>query len=108
MRHPHGDSGPARRPLGRSGLRARMERLITERSGRRAGDTPADSGATALVRSLEGAVLALDTQPAGFEEATRKSDHVEELRRVLGILLDVLADWEMLAEREARGSPPPD
>jgi hypothetical protein len=56
-----------------------------------------------LTASLDTAIAALDAHPAGFEEAVRKADHVEELRRVLGILLDVLADWEMLAEREARG-----
>ncbi|WP_433180958.1 hypothetical protein [Actinoallomurus sp. CA-150999] len=66
-------------------------------------DAQGDICAMRLTERLEDAVLALDTQPAGFEDAVRKTDHVEELRRILGILLDVLADWEMLADREARG-----
>ncbi|MFL6057174.1 MAG: hypothetical protein ACJ72W_30395 [Actinoallomurus sp.] len=66
-------------------------------------DTQGDAGAMRLTESLQDAVLTLDTQPTGFEDAVRKAEHVEELRRILGILLDVLADWEMLAAREARG-----
>jgi hypothetical protein len=79
------------------------ERATAPRAVRRMADTQGDAAAMRLTESLQDAVLALDTQPAGFEDAVRKADHVEELRRILGILLDVLADWEMLADREARG-----
>lgn len=60
----------------------------------------ADARAIKFTKSLEDAVLAFETHAPGFEQATRKSDHVEHLRRVLGVLLDILADWEVVAERE--------
>ena len=100
MRYRSGGSDDGRRRDGgrRSGDAA--ERAASPR--RDADGTQGDACATRLVESLCDAVLALDTHPAGFEEAARKADHVEALRRVLGILLDVLADWEMLAGREGR------
>ncbi|GAB3986924.1 hypothetical protein GCM10029978_103640 [Actinoallomurus acanthiterrae] len=73
--------GPASTRRGRRTGRHRRDAAHREPGGRRAGAR----------------------HPAGFEDAVRKADHVEELRRILGILLDVLADWEMLADREARG-----
>lgn len=81
-------------------LRAEIERFVGEQRARRAADTEADACAVRLTHDLEDAILALETDPSGFEHATRKADHVEELRRLLGILLDVLADWEMLADRD--------
>ncbi|MEV5747790.1 hypothetical protein AB0L00_08220 [Actinoallomurus sp. NPDC052308] len=87
---------------GHVGHRPRGGAAEVSRGAGRTADT-GDACATRLTESLEDAVLALDAQPAGFEDAVRKTEHVEELRRILGILLDVLADWEMLADREARG-----
>ncbi|GAA0355590.1 hypothetical protein NE235_12205 [Actinoallomurus spadix] len=101
MRYRSGDSG--RRREGRRRLRGAAEEPGAPRLAGRTTDTPGDACAIRLTESLEDALLALDAQSAGFEDAARKADHVEELRRVLGILLDVLADWEMLADREARG-----
>lgn len=104
MRYPYGGPGEARPSRRRARFWARATRFAAERAAPRPDDTEADRCAMLLTAGLGDAVLALDTHPAGFEDAVRKADHVEELRRVLGILLDVLADWEMLAEREARGS----
>ncbi|MEV5706833.1 hypothetical protein [Actinoallomurus sp. NPDC052274] len=101
MRYRSGDSDHGRvghRPRGGA-----AEGVGTSRRAGRTADTSGDACATRLTESLEDAVLALDAQPTGFEDAVRKTEHVEELRRILGILLDVLADWEMLADREARG-----
>lgn len=81
-------------------LRAEIERFVGEQRARRAADTEADLCAARLTHDLQDAILALETDPAGFERATRKADHVDELRRLLGILLDVLADWEMITARE--------
>jgi hypothetical protein len=81
-------------------LRTEIERFVGEQRARRAADTAADACAIRLTHDLEDAILALETDPSGFEQATHKTDHVEELRRLLGILLDVLADWEMLADRD--------
>ncbi len=66
---------------------------------RRAGDNKADTAALRFIERLDGAVLDFDRGRHRFEGAARKADHVDELRRVLGVLLDVLADWEQLAER---------
>lgn len=103
MRDRPGGFDPARRHAGGPRPGAEAERVVAGRRTRQSADTDGDMGAMRLIWSLEDAVLTLDTQPAGFEEASRKAEHVEELRRVLGILLDVLADWEMLADREAQG-----
>ncbi|WP_329242424.1 hypothetical protein OG417_44055 [Actinoallomurus sp. NBC_01490] len=89
----HGDPGPGRRPLGW----AEMDRFVDGQRARQAPDDAADSRAKRFTESLEDAVLDIDA--GAFERARRKTDHVEELRRVLGLLLDVLADWEMLAAR---------
>ncbi|MCO5992810.1 hypothetical protein [Actinoallomurus rhizosphaericola] len=101
MRYRSGDSD--QRHEGRRRPPAAAEGPGVPPQAGRATDTSGDACAIRLTESLEDAVLALDAQPAGFEDAARKADHVEELRRILGILLDVLADWEMLADREARG-----
>jgi len=74
-----------------------------EQHARQANDNDADSYARRFAESLEEAVLDLELGENGFERATRKADHVEELRRVLGILLDILADWELVAERARSG-----
>jgi hypothetical protein len=101
VRYRSGDSGQEResrwRPAGAG------EGAGVPRPAVRAYDTPGDACATRLTESLEDAVLTFDARPAGFEDAVRKTEHVEELRRILGVLLDMLADWELLADREARG-----
>lgn len=102
MRQPYGGSGRAGHDRRRDGFWARASRFAAGRAAPR-GDTEGDRCAMWLTARLDETVVALDLHPAGFGEAVRKTDHVEELRRVLGILLDVLADWEMLAERDARG-----
>lgn len=76
-----------------------MDRFVDEQRAREAHDNKADACAMRFAESLEEAVLALEVEEHRFALATRKADHVEELRRVLGILLDILADWEMVAER---------
>jgi hypothetical protein len=101
VRYRSGDSDQGR--IGRRLSGGERERADVPRRARRTADTRGDACATRLTESLEDAVLALDAQPAGFEDAARKAEHVEELRRILGILLDVLADWEMLADQEPRG-----
>ena len=63
------------------------------------GDSVADGEAMRFTERLEAAILGLDVPRCAFDQAIRKSDHVDELRRVLGVLLDVLADWEQIAER---------
>ncbi|GAA4631029.1 hypothetical protein GCM10023196_058730 [Actinoallomurus vinaceus] len=101
MRYRSGGSDRGR--AGRRRVGGETGRAAAFRRAHAAADTQGDICAMRLTESLQDAVLALDTQPAGFDDAVRKADHVEELRRILGILLDVLADWEMLADREARG-----
>lgn len=95
----HGDPRPRRRHVDWARLRAEMDRFVDEQRARQANDNGADVCARRFAESLEEAVLELESGPYGFEHAGHKAEHVEELRRVLGILLDVLADWEMLAER---------
>lgn len=94
----HG-GGPesGRRQVDWSRLHAKMDRFVDEQRVREAHDNAADACAMRFTESLEEAVLALEVQEHRFALATRKADHVEELRRVLGILLDILADWEMAA-----------
>jgi hypothetical protein len=99
MWHPLGDSASGRRHLNWARFRAEIEHYVEEQRALRAHDTAADARAMRFAERLEEAALDLDTGEDGFERAVRKTDHVEELRRVLGILLDVLADWEMIAER---------
>jgi hypothetical protein len=74
-----------------------MDRFVDEQRARQANDNEADACAARFTESLEESVLDLRTAEYGFERAGRKAEHVEELRRVLGILLDVLADWELAA-----------
>lgn len=95
----HGDPGPGRRLAGWAALRAEMDRFVDTQRARQARDNAADSHARRFIESIEDAVLDLDADDNAFERAGRKADHVEELRRVLGLLLDVLADWELLATR---------
>jgi tRNA nucleotidyltransferase/poly(A) polymerase len=95
----HGDPGPGRRHVSWARLRAEMDRVIDEQRTRQAHDTAADAHAMRFTERLEEAISGLDTGEHGFERASRKADHVEELRRLLAILLDVLADWEMIAGR---------
>jgi hypothetical protein len=95
----HGEPGSGRRHVNWARLRAAMDRFVDEQRARQANDNEADACAIRFTESLEQAVLDLDTTETGFERAGRKADHIDELRRVLGILLDILADWEMLAQR---------
>jgi hypothetical protein len=99
MRQSPGDHGSSRRHIDWKRLRAELEHFVRAQRARQAHDDQADALAMKFAERLEDAVLDLETRDYAFEHATRKSDHVEELRRVLGILLDILADWEMLAER---------
>ncbi|MDN3352488.1 hypothetical protein [Actinomadura sp. DC4] len=92
-----------RRYGGRAGLRAEIDRFVARRRTRQANDDGADACAVRFIESLEKAALAPETTDHGFEHACRKAEHVEELRRVLGLLLDVLADWEMAVERTGGG-----
>ncbi|GLY73441.1 hypothetical protein [Actinoallomurus iriomotensis] len=89
----HGDPGFGRRRAGRT----ETDRSVDARRARRAHDNTADSRARRFTEGLEDALSGLGG--GCFEHAGHKADHVEELRRVLGLLLDVLADWEMLAAR---------
>ncbi len=58
----------------------------------------ADAQSRRFIRRLEDAVLELEIRgPRFFEQVARKTEHVEELRRALGALLDILADWEATA-----------
>ena len=95
----HGGPGSGRREVDWARLRATMDRFVDEQRAREAHDNAADTGAMRLTESLEEAVLALEVEEHRFTLATRKADHVEELRRVLAILLDLLADWETVLER---------
>lgn len=95
----HGGPGSGRRQVNWARLRAEMDRFVDAQRAREAHDNEADAFAMKFAESLEEAVLALEIEEHRFPLATRKADHVEELRRVLGILLDILADWEMAAER---------
>jgi hypothetical protein len=95
----HGDPRFGRRHVDWARLRAEMDRFVDEQRARQANNNDADACARRFTESLEEAVLDLETGEYGFEHASRKAEHVQELRRVLGILLDVLADWEMLAGR---------
>jgi hypothetical protein len=94
----HGDPGSRRRHITWARLRAEIDRFVQEHRTQRAPDTDADVGAARFTEDLGQAAVDLRAR-ADFTHATRKNDHVEELRRVLGTLLDILADWEMLAER---------
>ncbi|MFB9833482.1 hypothetical protein [Actinoallomurus acaciae] len=91
----HGAPGPGRRHADW----AEMDRFVDTQRSRQARDNAADSRARRFTESLEDAVLDLAADGNAFERAGHKAGHVEELRRVLGLLLDVLADWEMLAAR---------
>jgi hypothetical protein len=84
----HGDARP---PLDRT---PRMEGLL---AARRDAAHPADARARAFTASLEEALLDFETGDAPFARARGKTGHIADLRRVLGLLLDVLADWELLA-----------
>jgi hypothetical protein len=100
MWHSLGDPKAARRQhVNWARLRAEMERFVEEQRARQANDNEADACAMRFAECLEEALLDLDSGEGCFDRATRKADHVEELRRVLGLLLDVLADWEMTLER---------
>jgi hypothetical protein len=94
-----GGPGAGRRQVDWARVRAEMDRFVDEQRARQANDTEADARAMSFTESLEEAVLALELGEHRFAQAVRKADHVEELRRVLAILLDILADWEMIAER---------
>jgi hypothetical protein len=94
----HGDSRHhGRDHVGWVRLRAAMDRFVDEQRTRQADDNPADRGAARFTESIEEAVLQLENGEHGFDRADRKAGHVEELRRVLGLLLDILADWELAA-----------
>jgi hypothetical protein len=95
----HSGAGSERRQVNWARLRARMDRFVDEQRAREADDNQADACAMRFAAGLEQAVLALEIEEHHFALATRKADHVEELRRVLSILLDILADWELAAER---------
>lgn len=99
MRHSPGDPHHGRRHIDWTSLRAVLERFVAEQRPRGTGGNEADARAMSLTRRLEDAILDFETREDGFERAVRKSDHVEDLRRALGRLLDILADWEMLADR---------
>lgn len=88
-----------RNPVGWTRLRAEMDRFVDEQRTRQTDDNPADRGAARFTESLEEAVLQLEGGEHPFANADRKPIHVEELRRVLGLLLDILADWELAAGR---------
>lgn len=99
MQHPPGNE-PSNSD--RTRLRGDLEHVMAQQRTHQAGDTEADNGATEFLESLQEALLTLETRaPAAcFEHATRKADHLEALRRTLGLLLDLLADWEMVTERK--------
>ncbi len=59
----------------------------------------ADLRAVRFMSRLETAISGVDSSRFAFERAALKRDHIEELRRILGELLDVLADWEYIADR---------
>jgi hypothetical protein len=96
---PPGDPPSERRHIDWTRPRTALERLVADQRSRRAGGSEADAHAMSLTRRLEDAIVDFETRGPGFDRAIRKSDHVEELRRALGRLLDILADWEMLADR---------
>lgn len=100
VRHSSGDSGHGRRHADRWRITSRVERLVAREWARRRDDNDADVCASTFVERLEDALLAHEAADPGFDRATRKADHADELRRVLGVLLDVLADWEMLLDRQ--------
>lgn len=100
------DSAHDRRPwrhLDWSEIKAELDRFAAEVTRQRAHDNAADACAMTFVRDLEQAFLTLEArvgdEAAAFEQAARVPDHLDDLRRVLGLLLDVLADWELVAGR---------
>lgn len=93
---------PRRRLIDWDKIKAGVERLVADLNGR-PGDMLADVFATELVTCLDNALIAYARQQIeghDFAHAMRKGDHVEDLRGVLGRLLDLLADWEMYADRQ--------
>jgi hypothetical protein len=83
-------------------IKAGIERLVSDLNGR-PGDMLADVFATELVTHLDDALVAYERRQIeghDFAHAVRKGDHVEDLRGVLGQLLDLLADWVMYADRD--------
>jgi hypothetical protein len=95
----HGDPGSRRRHTRWARLRTALGRVAGRRRARPVRGNAADRGAAMFTASLVDAVLRLETGAGDFTHATRKADHIDELRRALGLLLDVLADWELIADR---------
>lgn len=75
--------------------------LMAERQTRTAKDTVADDCAEGFLADLDEALWMLDevhkAEELAFVHATRKSDHIEDFRRILYRLHLVLADWEETA-----------
>lgn len=80
---------------------AESSRFLAEMRARTADDTVADDCAMGFLGELDEALWILaETREAGenaFAHATRKTDHIEEFRRVLYRLHVVLAEWEQEA-----------
>lgn len=93
---------PRRRLIDWDKIKAGVERLVADLNGR-PGDMLADVFATDLVTHLDDALVAYERRQIeghDFAHAVRKADHVEDMRGVFGRLRDLLADWEMYADRE--------
>lgn len=93
---------PRRRLIDWKRIKAGIERMVADLN-RRPGDALADVAAAGLVTQVDEALVAYarrEVEGHHFARAARKSDHVEDLRGVAGQLLDVLADWETLADRD--------
>ena len=95
---------PPQRPLiDWKKIKAGIERMVSDHNGR-PGDALADVFATRFVTHLDEVLVAYERRRIeghDFTRAVRKGDHVEDLRNVLGRLLDLLADWEMHVDGEA-------
>jgi hypothetical protein len=79
-------------------LSAEASRFLAEMRARTAADTVADDCAMGFLGELDEALWVLEEMyeaaENAFAQATRKTDHITDLRRVLYRLHVVLADWE--------------
>src|SRR5262245_56682366 len=79
-------------------LRAEQDRVVAPRQSRAGADT-ADGRARRFTEHLDAAITATRPGENALQGATHAQAHVAELRRLIGILLDTLADWELTAEQ---------
>jgi hypothetical protein len=97
MHAPH-DQRPERQ-IDWNTIDAEMARITTGIPVPQPNGNPADRSATAFITGLEDVFSDFTGRPRvlRFERTTRTAQHIAELRRVLGPLTDLLAEWESIA-----------